>query len=474
VYKRSYPASIASVSYARIPSLGDGRVDFSGAITALCGANGVGKSALLYAILGVARPEKISQEKAVRLPQASVTGDIVLNEERIVRTYDLATNVINPYRVDLEVSWVDCPSKTPQLISHFSTITNLEEQLEAEGGRHLSPEELSLLSYIVGKSYSAAIYYELEFAEQGETPYFRVTCDGVTYGTETMGLGELSAHYIYWNISRAAENSVMLVEEPETYLSPRSQEALVNAIAQQCFSKGLWVILTTHSPSILQNIPPKHVRFLSKVGGKVEIITPESHSEYFPALGMTSRKSAVVFVEDKAARELASAWIAHFDPILAQELDIRDVGGNNKVWEALFFPRVNGWLRVVGLLDGDARGVTADFFNTKGNKEREHWPYAFLPGDGGPEILLHDAAVKNVKLVSSKLERPYAMVHAALGSLEGEDHHEWLEELPKRLGVPFATLVKALFESWVGEAANAAIAERAFQDFLTCLANQGD
>jgi len=387
-----------------------------------------------------------------------------------VRTYDLSANVVDPYKVDVEVTWVDCPAQTPRLVSHFAQVTNLEEQLEAEGGRALSEDELAFLSYIVGKRYSAARYYELEFADQGETPYFKVTCDNATYGTETMGLGEASAHYVYWSLHRANENSLVLIEEPETYLSPLSQEALVNVLAQQCAHKGLWAVLTTHSPAILQNIPPRHVRFLSRVGNNVEIITPESHVEYFPVLGMSSKKSGVLLVEDKAAREFANAWIAHFDPLLAQQLDVRDVGSNNKVWEALSFPKVQGWLKVVGLLDGDAWATTRDYFGVKANEERRNWPYTFLPGDGDPEPLLRDTAVRDIHLLASKLGRAYGLVHAALGSVEGKDRHDWLEELPTRLGVSYTTLIKALFEVWVANEANAKQAEEAFKQVARLLA----
>ena len=58
-----------------------------------------------------------------------------------------------------------------------------------------------------------------------------------------MGLGEVSALYIYWCLSRAAENSILIVDEPETYLAHNSQSALIDVLAKFCSEKAFGVLL---------------------------------------------------------------------------------------------------------------------------------------------------------------------------------------------------------------------------------------
>lgn len=65
-----------------------------------------------------------------------------------------------------------------------------------------------------------------------------------------MGLGELS--YIYWCLVRAPEHSILIVDEPETYLAHYSQTALLDVLAMFCSEKSIWGVIATHSFTILK------------------------------------------------------------------------------------------------------------------------------------------------------------------------------------------------------------------------------
>jgi hypothetical protein len=116
------------------------------------------------------------------------------------------------------------------------------------------------------------------------------------------------------------------MEEPESYLAPRSQEALLDVIAKIAADKRLWIILTTHSPSIIKNIPMEHIRLLSRVNESVEITTPTYDSEYLYSLGLKPNRLGVILVEDRCARELSKCWLGRFDPSILQEYEIVDIG----------------------------------------------------------------------------------------------------------------------------------------------------
>src|SRR5207249_4749613 len=102
------------------------------------------------------------------------------------------------------------------------------------------------------KEYSECKIFEVpEYDEIEKFPYFKATSNGVSYGSETMGQGELSLLIVLWELLTLPKNSILLLEEPETHVSPRSQEALMNVIAQNIVEKGIWTIVTTHSPVIV-------------------------------------------------------------------------------------------------------------------------------------------------------------------------------------------------------------------------------
>ena len=98
--------------------------------------------------------------------------------------------------------------------------------------------------------------------------YFEVTTEGVTYGSEMMGLGELALHLMLWHLERVEPQSIMLIEEPETHISPRSQQALLNVLARASARKKLWVIVTTHSAGIVARIPREHIRLVYRDGAR--------------------------------------------------------------------------------------------------------------------------------------------------------------------------------------------------------------
>jgi len=52
-----------------------------------------------------------------------------------------------------------------------------------------------------------------------------------------MGAGEFAAFFLWWNLARAARFSVLLIEEPETFLSPGSQAAFSDRLLSIMYSK---------------------------------------------------------------------------------------------------------------------------------------------------------------------------------------------------------------------------------------------
>jgi hypothetical protein len=148
----------------------------------------------------------------------------------------------------------------------------------------------------------------------------------------------------------------------------------------------------------------------------------------------------VVLVEDKAAREFVRALLDRIAPDLSRLYQIIDVGDNSKVVAALtHFPSAANWLSMVGLLDGDQR-------NTKIGPTQ--WRYEFLPGDAGPERLLRLAA--NAERLSDLLGiRGADEIGLVLADLEGRDDHDWLEQLPRLLGVAYEAVVGALMWCWL-------------------------
>lgn len=74
-----------------------------------------------------------------------------------------------------------------------------------------------------------------------------------------------------------------------------------------------------------------------------------------------------------------------------------------------------------------------------------------LPGSLPPEKLLKLSTEKQIDLLSQKLNRDSNDVHIILSVIDGLDHHDWLEELYKKLGIDYNYLIKCLFDVFLVE-----------------------
>ncbi|PYY27074.1 ATP-dependent nuclease [Paenibacillus illinoisensis] len=454
VYAREYIVNISNLKFNNIAGVGEGTIDFNGGITALCGANGVGKSTLLNAVLSVLKPKEFQNSVSyTRLLGSVLDAQITTSKGAINQSLCFRDGIIDASVIEedigVEVIMIDPSSNCYEQVKFYRSMSNMEELLDGYEPIISTEAEMKQISYIVGKEYTSCRTYEIEdIGEYGVIPYFQVSTLNGIYGTETMGLGELSAHQIIWQLKRCSKNSIILIEEPESFLAPKSQEALLNVIAKYVEEKGGWVILSTHSPNILERIPIDHIRLLTRVGDRVQVMTPNSRDAHLTSFGVAPQKSSVLLVEDKFAREFIKILLSYYDPFLIQKIDILEAGDESKLKSIIrVFPK-SSWLKIIGVFDGDMRSF----------KEVCKWPYTFLPANVAPEQILKEEALQNINLLSSLLGKSEDLVSIILSSLEGLDHHDWFIELQHKLSVSYEQLIFTLFKVWINKSKNNEIA----------------
>lgn len=450
--KKDYGAQIHVLKYNDIVSLGSGEVDFHGAITAICGGNGVGKSTLIDAAFVAISPSKAEGRSvsATRLRGSTLLAELkTTDSELIVKTvfddmFDDNGVMTSEESENIPVRLVDPSFESTHHIKYFAETKNLDELLEGLSPHQSSDDELKKLSYLVGKKYVKCDVYEIEeFDDENPTPYFVVQTEDSTYASENMGQGELSLFLMYWHLRSVPEQSILLLEEPETHLSPRSQKAILNVIAECCTRRSIWTIITTHSATVVSEVPDAHVRLLYRDGNNTRVETSPNEVLLSSVLGMPSRRIGVILVEDRAAKEFTLAMLRRFAPHIVQQFEVFNAGSNSGVTQALEkFPKVGDWLKILGLLDGDQRsedGITGE----------ANWPIEFLPGDTPPEIELRSSVDGKGEKLSELLKRDTAEVNIVLSTITGADHHDWYHELAAMLTLDYSNLMNALFDVWV-------------------------
>jgi hypothetical protein len=259
-----------------------------------------------------------------------------------------------------------------------------------------------------------------------------------------MGRGELALCLSYWTLGDLPKCSILVLEEPETHVSPRSQDSLMNIVARFCDRNAIWTITTTHSPTIVRHLPPNHVRLVARGAGQAVIIKSPNQLQVASILGGGVALKGLILVEDLGAMRFLKHLLYEMAPELEPQFEVVPAGSQSEVAKALTsFPRTGAWLAALGVFDGDMRD--------KINPEKFKRPHVFLPGEASPEALLRQLLhseearaeiVKGVRKASPEIV--FATNH-----VEGLDDHEWLAEFSRVLSLDLAVVMSALVRVWI-------------------------
>lgn len=450
IYRREYAEYVHTISLVGSQTVEDATIKLGKGIVAVVGGNGVGKSTFAHAIA----------EGLLIAP----TADLLVHQERIIGAtirFEMSKNGA-PYtrqvtfskgakdivgEETISCSWVD-----PSL---FSTMCRQQvhgdiafsEVLDGVTGKALSAPQLKLASYVVGKSYSACEVWEIsEYGPFEVWPYFRVEIDGVEYYSETMGQGELALLSAMWAVQRSPNNSLVILEEPETHVSSRSQLAFMDFLAREGRQRSISFVVTTHSPVILQKIPIDNTYLLLANGARSKLITPPRAHHISSLLGGGVSHKALIIVEDDTAKEFAEAIIEYVDPDFSRQVSYSIcTNGESEIVKILnTMPRVQGWATLIGCFDGDQRDNHRDISLP--------WPHVFLPGKDAPDEMLQNIFNSLDRgQVANELRVDGQDLDVALAATAGDDFHDWARHVSRELNIEKSRFVKGVAKIWMSK-----------------------
>jgi predicted ATPase len=458
--KPNRETQLLSFSFSGISGLQNGLVTFSSPITAICGVNGTGKSSILRALWATLDWSSAEAIPEIRERLKALQSEAILRISGVETVYGFPRTPDAPEMPAIIVLHVDPSATAVQLQRRACEINALEELLEAITPSTLEPKEISNLSAILRKQYERIEIYEIEdYSEEDPMPFVSVSEHGRAYDIRTMSLGEISVFVMYWQLLRAGRNSIVLLEEPETFLSPVSQGALLDYLAAVCVRKQLSVVLTTHSPQMFARLQPNQVKFVYRSAAGALIAGEQAYGEMRKAVGIEPVVDRVLFVEDRAAREFTLSILKKLDRSILLRAEVVDVGGHAQITRVLStIPQQIRFFRAIGVYDGDVRGQIVD--------ER---PHAFLPA-GTLEITFRGLINSKPDDFAQRLGRNPEQIAVTLADINGIDHHDWFEELGKRLNITYAEIMHVCFEEWCAAPENQSEVEK-FLAELTALMN---
>lgn len=422
--------------------IGINEVNVGGGVRCICGLNGVGKSTIIAgvkAILGL----PLEEQDRIKIDEGVFDGIFIYNNKEI-KCSSMKGNRLVDLVDDIEcIKYIDA-SQSINVLEFFLHQENIDELIEQSESTELEAMRVEEINYLVGRDYEKIQIYEFEEISKFDTiPYFIVSKGEVEYDTRKMGMGEHFLFYIYWMFLKTPKNSLVVIEEPETFVGVNSQLGIMNIIAMLADEKGCSFLITTHSPYILQNISDENISIIARASNMVSVRVVKNENDISTLLGIKQRISGTFFVEDDVAKIFLSQLLEHEAPDLSKRYLIEIAQSSSQISQCLQFIKTeNIRYSFIGVYDADQR--------EKIDIKKIKWPFVFLPveKDVEREIIKYLSEEKNVTELAKRLAKDIDDILIALSSVCGKDYHDKIIDLCRNLSIELIVFIGAFYELW--------------------------
>lgn len=413
-------------------------------IMAVVGENGVGKSTILQACASVYRsPRQVKKDRFASdffpetpwdsIRDAQIAYEVREGDSTIHQAIRKPTGRWrgNPERPKRHVEYFDLRRIQP--VSARVGYTRLANPgVNEVSAIDFERTRLSRFSAIMGKTYDLA-KMALTDADVKRTVPVIGQHDTLYSGFHQGGGETTTAELLQRDIPRY---SLLLIDEIESSLHPRAQRRLVRDLAALCRESELQVVLTTHSPYVLEELPLAARACIIQTKGRREIVIGVSPEFAMTKMDDVQHAECDLYVEDHHAAILLGEILIAKEPSLRQRCRTIPFGAAS-VGKALGgmvqgerFPRPT-----CVFLDGDS-GEAEGCFN--------------LPGDDAPEqVVFHGLKEKGWARLHVRTGRDYAAVADACGrAMTIGNHHAWVENAANGLFLGSDLLWQLMCAEW--------------------------
>ncbi|AKF08976.1 ATP-dependent nuclease [Sandaracinus amylolyticus] len=440
------------------------RVEFAFPITAICGENGMGKSTVLQAAVSSYRSksgaetyfasqffpdtawEKIKDasikysvregthvtEGRVRKPTSRWLG----NRDRRMRT----------------VRYLDL-RRTQPFVAQRGYQKLVKNGVSEAGSSAFEGTTVARLSSILGRTYSVA---KRSWTNVDHKLMMSVLQDqNAAYSGFHQGAGEVTVAELL--TLDFPEHSLVAIDEVETSLHPRAQRRLIRDLAEVARLRHVQVLLTTHSPYIVEELPPEARLYVAGGSAGRSVIRGISADFALTKMDEDAHPEGEIFVEDAEGERLVREALVIEDEDLARRVQIVKAGASSVVKALGIMVKKKSFPRpCAAIVDGDVGAADGCIV---------------LPGGDAPERVVF-AGLKQIGFpdVAMAVGRSHSeLVDALENAMTLPDHHDWLQSAGDTVLLGKMELWNAMVRVWLKKcvpAADRAQLVQAIQDTL--------
>lgn len=421
------------------------RINFPFPIIAIVGENGSGKSTLLQAAASVYRSENKKHTRYSSEFFPSTTWDTVKNVI-IKYGYQQGKDQHDDDSIRKPTTrWLgntDRPERTVEYIdlSRLQPVGTRVGYARIPKSKHKEASSIAFntpqvqrLSAVMGRTYDSVRMAITDIDETREVPV--ISKEGLAYSGFHQGSGEITVTELMR--AELPKYGLVLIDEIEASLHPRAQRRLMRDLAERCRESELQIIITTHSPYILEELPLEaRMHILESCNSK--IIMPGVSPQFaMTKMDDEQHPECDLYVEDVAAKILVEEILAAKGKDLYQRCSIVPFGAAS-VGQAL------------GIMVDQKRFSRPTCIFLDGDSA-ESQGCILLPGEDAPEqVIFKSLQAGGWYDVWSRIGRDSALVHdACTRAMTLADHHDWVTIAASELKCGGETLWQAMCAEWV-------------------------
>lgn len=425
------------------------RVDLKYPIVAIVGENGIGKSTVLQAAACVYQPT-LDQERTdgflpsdffpdtawEKIRDATIEYSVREGENTRTGTLRKPTDRWRGYDERPRRRVLSIDLRRIQPVPARTGYLRLAKGQSSEGSSApFAMDRLNRLSEIMGRHYDLARMATSNLDNTRLVPV--VSQFGNEYSGFHQGAGETTiTEFIQADIPKS---SLVLIDEVETSLHPRAQRRLIRDLAERCRELDIQIVLTTHSPYVLDELPLHARTYIvqdAHTSGQRTVVYGVSPEFAMSKMDDVPQYEIDLYVEDPRAQRLVIEIIAVHAPEIITRCRTIPYGAAS-VGIALGsmvyrdrFPRPS-----FVYLDGDQPSTLGCIS---------------LPGDDAPEVVVFEALkARNWLNTAPRTGRPHSDVaDACAQAMTLSDHHDWVRHAATQLVVGGEVLWQALCAEW--------------------------
>jgi predicted ATPase len=398
-------------------------VQFNFPVVAIVGENGSGKSTLLKAATCVYDQEKKDKKFFPSAFFVDTHWDAISGVNFVYRVK--RGQNIDSFRVSKPTKrWrdPDNPPKRNVYLLDISRTLPLDASVGYAKIARLAAAEIesneiddefrARLSHVLGRTYQKARFATSDVDARRQVGLLQREWGEVSQFHQ--GAGEDATLDLFRTLQNVPQNALLVIDEVEASLHPRAQRRLIRFLLWLSRIKRVQIILSTHSPYVLEELP-QEARVLLLPGPQgLSVVYGVSPAFALSRIDDEVYPDAYIFVEDRNAaiwlREILASSPETSE--ILRRIEINPVGPSNVV-------------EMLGGLGRDGKLPYKSLAITDG--DHPHGNCLKLPGDAAPErVVFNDLKARNWASLSDRFGIGAGTLFTALDDASLEpDHHKW-------------------------------------------------